>query len=218
MSLAARLEQLEPRERRLLNLLVILFVLIIVIALPLGLRAALLTGSERNQRLAEAIDAIRDQRAALVQRAASAGEVASRYARPAPPLAELLETLAKKQELAIPESQDRPVIPHGKQYEERSNRIVLRKVGLLDLAKFMEGIAQSGHPVKVSDINIKKRAPDAYDVTMVVSAFDRTQKEKEKAEDSEKVDKEDQEENTEETPSDEADREQGDGEPDPEAP
>lgn len=176
MSISSRLEQLEPRERRLLNILLGLFAVVVLVVLPLGLRSALLAGSERNERLREAITAIRDRRGALAKRAAVAEQVAARYARPAPPLAEFLETLAKRQELEIPESQDRPAVPHGKLFEERSNRIVLRRVGLMALAKFMESIAQSGHPVTVSDLELRKRGPDAYDVTMVVSAFDRKEK------------------------------------------
>ncbi len=181
MSLSSRLEQLEPRERRLLNVLVVVFTLVALIVVPLGLRSLLLGGSEQNERLREAIGAIRDRRGALAKRAAAAEQVASRYAKPAPPLAELLERLAKQQEMEIPESQDRPAVPHGKLFEERSNRIVLRRVGLLTLAKFMEAIAQSGHPVTVSDLELRKRGPDAYDVTMVVSAYDRQAKAAEKA-------------------------------------
>lgn len=181
MSIASRLEQLEPRERRLLNVLLVVFAIIAVVVVPLGFRSLLLGGSERNERLREAIGAIRDRRSALAKRAAAAEQIASRYAKPAPPLAELLETLAKEQELQIPESQDRPAVPHGKLFEERSNRIVLRRVGLLALAKFMESIAKSGHPVAVSDLELRKRGPDAYDVTMVVSAYDRKEKAPEKA-------------------------------------
>jgi len=176
VSISSRLEQLEPRERRLLNVLMGVFAVVVLVVLPLGLRSLLLAGRERNERLREAITAIRDRRVALAKRAAAAEQVAARYARPAPPLAEFLETLAKRQEMEIPESQDRPAVPHGKLFEERSNRIVLRRVGLLALAKFMESIAQSGHPVTVSDLELRKRGPDAYDVTMVVSAFDRKEK------------------------------------------
>jgi general secretion pathway protein M len=173
VSLAARLDALEPRERKLLNALVVVFVVMVVFVLPIGLRALLLAGTERNEKLSEAIAAIRDQRSTLARRDAEAARIAARYARPAPPLAEFLESVAKRQEISIPESQDRPAVPHGKMFEERSNRIVLRRVGLLALAKFMEAIEQSGHPVTVSELTLNKRGPDAYDVTMVVSAFDR---------------------------------------------
>ena len=75
-------------------------------------------------------------------------------------------------------------MPHGKRYDERSTKIVLRKVGMLKLVHLMEGIEKSGHPVTLSSLNIRKRAvePDSYDVDMVVSAFDRKAPEPKKAE------------------------------------
>jgi len=49
-------------------------------------------------------------------------------------------------------------------------------VGMLKLAKFMERIEQSGNPITISSLNIRKRGsePDNYDVDMMVSAFDRS--------------------------------------------
>ncbi|HEV8247063.1 MAG TPA: hypothetical protein VGP93_14900, partial [Polyangiaceae bacterium] len=86
-----------------------------------------------------------------------------------------LAKLAGEAGLEIPESQDRQSVPHGKKFEERSTKITLRKVGMYKLVKFMEKIEQSGHPVRISALNIRKRGtePDSYDVDMVVSAFDR---------------------------------------------
>jgi general secretion pathway protein M len=51
----------------------------------------------------------------------------------------------------------------------------LRKVGLIKLTKFLEKIVRSGHPVRLSQFDIRKRGsePDSYDVDLVVSAFDR---------------------------------------------
>ena len=66
-------------------------------------------------------------------------------------------------------------MPHGKRYMERSTKVSLHKVGMLKLAKFMERIEQSGNPITISALNIRKRGPepDMYDVDMTVSAFDR---------------------------------------------
>jgi len=45
---------------------------------------------------------------------------------------------------------------------------------MLKLVRFLEKIERSGHPVKILQIDIRKRPdPDSYDVDMVVSAFDR---------------------------------------------
>src|SRR6185436_17626929 len=75
----------------------------------------------------------------------------------------------------IPESQDKPPVPHGKSHEERSTKIVLRKVGLLNLSRFMEKVVNAGHPITVSRLDVRKRSAelDSYDVEMEVSAWDK---------------------------------------------
>jgi general secretion pathway protein M len=55
---------------------------------------------------------------------------------------------------------------------------------MLSLVKFMEKIAQSGHPVSITRLNVRKRGTelDSFDVEMIVSAFDRKAEEKKKPE------------------------------------
>lgn len=182
MALGDRLRQLEPRERQLLGLLSLIFLLLLLLAVPAGTAAVLGSKRAQNEALREAVDQIQANRAAVANRDRDRQEVAKRYGAPAPPLAAFLEKLAAQVKIEIPESQDRAVVPHGKRFEERSTKIVLRKVGMLALVKFMEQIAQSGPPVSVSRINIRKRAtePDSFDVEMIVSAFDRKAEEKKK--------------------------------------
>ena len=98
-----------------------------------------------------------------------------KYANPTPPLTSFLAAVAKMVQLEIPETQDRQPAPHGKKYEEKATKITLRKVGMLKIAKFMEQIEQSGYPVAISQLTIRKRGvePDSYDVDMTVSAYER---------------------------------------------
>lgn len=182
MALGDRIQQLEPRERQLLGILLTVFAALVLLALPAGVAALLGARRAHNEALRESVSAIQASRAAIATRDRERKEVAQRYASVTPPLASFLEKLASQSHLEIPESQDRAVVPHGKRFEERSTKIVLRKVGMLNLVKFMEKIAQSGHPVSVSRLNIRKRAtePDSYDVEMIVSAFDRKAEDKKK--------------------------------------
>ncbi len=175
MSLRERIDRLEPRERQLLGVLGVVFAVLILLLVPIGMSAMLSSQKSENEALRTAIDNIQKGRAVVRKRAAERDAVAARYASPAPPLAGFLSKLATETGIDIPESQDRAVIPHGKQYEERSTKIVLRKVGMLHLVKFMEKIEQSPHPVLISRLNIRKRGTevDSYDVEMVVSAFDK---------------------------------------------
>lgn len=175
MTLRERFEALEDRERRLLGILLLVFVGMVVVLVPVGAAAMLSSKQGDNDELRSAIEEIQSNRDTLRKRAVQHERVLARYGRPAPPLAALLDGFAKQAALEIPESQDRAVIPHGKRYEEKSTKIVLRRVGMLNLVKFMEKVEQSGHPIAISALNIRKRGTeiDMYDVEMTVSAFER---------------------------------------------
>lgn len=175
MGLADRLDQLEPRERQLLSILLGVFVLLIIFLFPVGVSAMLGGKRDDNQAMQEAIQSIHDGREKFREKRKAADAVIRRYTSPAPPLAGFLDKLAKSNGLEIPESQDRAEVPHGKIYVERSTKIVLKRVQMLNFVKFMEEIEQSGHPVSITRMNIRKRGTevDSFDVEMVVSAFDR---------------------------------------------
>jgi general secretion pathway protein M len=175
MSLQERLRGLEDRERRLLGILVAMVFGAIVLMPPVALYALVHSRKSDVEEIREAIQAIEDERETVERAKAGKGALEQRYASPAPPLAAFLARLASEAGVEIPESQDRQAVPHGKRFEERSTKITLRKVGLIKLTKFLEKIVRSGHPVRLSQFDIRKRGsePDSYDVDLVVSAFDR---------------------------------------------
>ncbi len=175
MTLRDRLERLEDRERRLLSILALVVCVLGVFLLPLAV-AALLHGSRsENAALRDAIKEIDAARTVVGKNRALRRAVEERYSRPTPPLTSFLAGVAKEVELEIPETQDRQSVPHGKKYDEKATKIMLRKVGMFKLARFMERIEQSGHPVSISALTIRKRGvePDSYDVDMTISAFER---------------------------------------------
>jgi len=175
VSLRERFERLEEREKKLLGVLGLVAVVGGVLIVPLGVAAALHSERSRNQELRDAIVAVEAARPEVDAANVQQKTIEARYANAAPPLAAYLSKLAAEVEIEIPESQDRQTVPHGKRYEERSTKIVIRKTGMLKIAKFMEKIAQSGHPLAITQLTIRKRSvePDSYDVDMIVSAFDR---------------------------------------------
>ena len=93
---------------------------------------------------------------------------------PAPALASFLESAASANGLEVPESSDRPNV-EGKGYTERITVVKMRSVNLKPLVKMLEKIERSGHPVAVTQLQIKARAssPDLYDVQLGASAYDR---------------------------------------------
>lgn len=175
MSVRQRLERLAPRELRLLRILILCVIGFVLILMPLGTRALLESREEQTDQLRSAIDELIASQPALVKADAARQAVLARYARPAPPLAGFLDAKARESGIEIPESQDRPTVPHGKGYEERAISIQLRKVGLANLSKMLERIERAGYPIVISKLDIRKRLaePDSYDVELVVSAYDR---------------------------------------------
>ena len=178
-----RFDRLDAREQKLMMALGGILAFMFVIAIPGALFAMAASRSRENDAIREVSQAILDARPQLEIRDAQRQKVLARYARPTPPLAGFLEQVATLHSIEIPESQDRPIVPHGgKRYEERSTKIELQKVGMKNLSLFLEGIETSGFPVRVSGIDLRKRATeqDSWDVSLIVSAYDRKETEKAK--------------------------------------
>jgi general secretion pathway protein M len=125
--------------------------------------------------LRKAINDLSESQQAILKGDALRQAILARYARVAPPLGALLDTQARQNGIEIPESQDRPLVPHGKRFDERSSRIQLRKVGLASLAGFMESVERAQYPIVFSRLDIRKRLSesDSYDVELIASAYDR---------------------------------------------
>ena len=175
MSLRERLDRLEDRERRLLGIALAIVVVGAILLPPVSLFAFVHSKKSEVDDVRAAIQAIVDEQDALDSARSEKTAITQRYSRPAPQLQAFLARLASEAGVEIPESQDRQVVPRGKKFEERSTKITLRKIGMLKLVKFLEKIEQSGHPVRITQFDVRKRGsePDSYDVDMIVSAFDR---------------------------------------------
>ncbi|HKO51546.1 MAG TPA: hypothetical protein VJV79_27745 [Polyangiaceae bacterium] len=175
MNISDRLARLGTRDQRLLNAALLVVGVLFVVVLPIALTLLVHSKSNENRALAEAADSINDSADQIQKVKLEKAVTVERYSRPAPPLAAFLAGLASEVGIEIPESQDRQGVPHGKRYTERSTKMSLHKVGMMKLAKFMERIEQSGNPITISALNIRKRGPepDMYDVDMTISAFDR---------------------------------------------
>ena len=174
MNLRERFQGLEERERRLLGFAALIAGIGLVLAPPIALLAVLHGKKSDVEAVREAINSIQAQSDSIQHAKAEKLALTERYKSPAPQLQAFLAKLASDVGIEIPESQDRQVVPRGKRFDERSTKVTLRRVGMLKLVRFLEKIELSGHPMKVSQIDIRKRPdPDAYDVDLVVSAFDR---------------------------------------------
>ena len=180
MSIRERWERLEDRERRLLGIAVAVAAIGALLVPPLALAAVVHAKRGEVEDIQAAVQSIIAEEETIAQARAERAAITERYSKPAPQLQAFLARLASEATVEIPESQDRQVVPRGKRFDERSTKLTLRKVGMLKLSRFLEKIVNSGHPVRITQIDIRKRGtePDSYDVDMIVSAFDRKAPEK----------------------------------------
>lgn len=169
---------LNAREQRLAQIFAMVLAALVVLGLPIGLESYVASKRGDNEALRDALDQVQTSRLGMREHQAQRDAVEARYARKAPELAGFLEQMARKQKLEVTDSVDRPPLPIGKQYTERSTVIHLKKAGMLAISKFMEAIEQSGTPVAITRLNIRKRTgePDSYDVELGVSAYDHVEK------------------------------------------
>ncbi len=176
MGLQERLDALQPRERRLLALFVGLFAVICVLIIPIGVSAMLSERRTENDQLRETIDRLFAERDEITERQSRNQRVLARYKTPAPPLAGFLDKNAKALEIEIPEFKDKPPVPNGKEYEERSTEISFKKTKMKAVVQFMEKIAQASFPISITRLSVRKRGTeaDSWDVAMTVSAYHRT--------------------------------------------
>lgn len=167
--------ELSPRERRLVSAFGIAFGVLLLFLVPYGVESVLRARRDANNELREAIAGVQKARASFKAKQAKKDQIAAKYNKKAPKLGGFLEQLAKEAKLEIPEAQDKQEIPIGKRYVERATQVRMRKVGGLALLTFLEKIEQSGYPVAINRLNIRKRGSDhdSYDIELAVSAYDR---------------------------------------------
>ena len=166
---------LNPREQRLVTILVFVMGLMLLLGIPVAIEGTLFARRSANDQLRTALESVQAARAQVRERQAKKDSITQRYGKKAPPLAGFLEQAARAQKLEISDSADRPDVPIGKQYVERSTIIHLKKAGMYGIAKFLESIEKSEYAASVTRLNIRKRTaePDSYDVEIAVSAYDR---------------------------------------------
>lgn len=169
--------RLSARDQRSATVGVVVIGLLLLFGLPIGL-SALASGKKAEvEDLRASLAQVQGARAKVRDRKAREDAIASRYAKRAPALAGFLEQSARAQKLEVSDSVDRAEVPHGKRYAERNTVIHFKKAGMRPLAKFIEGLEQSGNAITVSRLNLRKRSgePDSYDVEIGVSAYDRNE-------------------------------------------
>lgn len=176
------LERLNPAQRKIATWSLIGLAILLFLVVPVALQGVLFARRSEVAELKAAVDAVQAARIQVRERQSKKDFVQARYSRPAPQLAGFLDQLAHQNKVEISDTSDRPEVPVGnsKRYKERSTNVKLKKSGLRPISTFFAAIEQSGHPVAISKLNMRRRLAenDSYDVDVVVSAFDRTEEKK----------------------------------------
>jgi general secretion pathway protein M len=175
--MAGPILQMSARERRVVGILGFAAASILILAVPFGLEAIVRSSASDNEELRQALADVQDARGRVKERQVKKDAIVGRYAKKAPSLAGYLEPGARQQKLEVTDSTPLPDVPHGKRYVEHATNIHLKKTGMLPFARFLESIEQSGYPVAVTRLNIRKRSGenDSYDIEVGVSSYDRTE-------------------------------------------
>ncbi len=175
MSLRDQFDKLSPREQKLITVFGIVLALFVVLGIPIYVYGQVSSAGETNDKIRKLLTDIDKAKELLAKRKHQRDALAMRYARPAPALGPFIEKAAKEFELTVPDTKNKPEVKHGKAYMERITVVRMRKISMLPLVKTLEKIENSGYPVAITRLKIKKRTggPDIFDVELGVSAYDK---------------------------------------------
>jgi general secretion pathway protein M len=164
---------LTPRERILAQLALGLLVALVVSWTLFSVSSSIGEVDAANGETRALLRQLARQRAEIRDRERDRLLSERRFSRAAPPLGTFLDSTAQAVGLEIAESQDRPESPHGTQWTERSSEIRMRKIGLRPLVDFMTHVENSGYPMAVTKLHVRKRynENDSYDIEMTVSTY-----------------------------------------------
>lgn len=167
---------LNPREQRIASIAVLVLGAFLVLAIPFGLASMVSSRTAENEELKETIATVNGARAKIRERRDRKNAIVTRYAKKTPQLGGFIEQQASLAKVQIADSQDHKDNPVGKQYVERYTVVHLKNSGMGPIARFLEAIENSGYPVSVTRLNVRKRVgePDSYGpIEVGVAAFDR---------------------------------------------
>lgn len=180
-----RFERLTPRERTMVTALGITFVVTVTLMITFVVSDSIATREERNQAMRQALRDLDTHRDAYLKAKAKADQLEGKLSKSGTQLQGYLEQAAKESGVVIPETNEKPALPAGKSFLERSVDLRLNKVTLEALAKFMKKVETGTSVVAVTSLNIRTRDDKHVDldVEMSVSTYERAVEKKDKDKD-----------------------------------
>lgn len=175
MSIAARFDELTPREQRLLALLALVAATIAFVAAPAYVYMGISEAREDNQKIRKLLGRMDRSAMDLARLRAKREAVEKRYDKPSPALRSFIESVARANALEVAEATDQAPI-ESKGFVERITKVRLRKVNLKPLMLMLQAIERSGNPIAITGLRISKRASgaDVWDVQLAVSGYEKS--------------------------------------------
>lgn len=177
-----RFERMTPRERTMVSALGITFVITVMLMVTFLVSDAIAEREERNQAMRQALKDLDVHRDAYLKAKAKVDQMEGKLSKSGTQLQGYLEQAGKETGVQIPETNEKPPLPAGKNFLERSVDLRLNKVSLDALAKFMKKIETGPSVVAVTSLNIRTRDDKHVDldVEMSVSTYERAVEKKSK--------------------------------------
>jgi Tfp pilus assembly protein PilO len=171
----AEWNRMAARERKLISILAGAVVMLAVLLAGYLIIDSLQEISASNDDTREALSAIAKRSDVYRDAKARMKALEARIGVEPPQLAADLEAAGKVAGIQIPETADRPPSPAGKRYLEHSLDVKLRKVGLKELATFLNKVETNPRLIVVTRLQIRRSfgEGDKLDVEMTATAYER---------------------------------------------
>ena len=178
----AEWNRMAARERKLISILAGAVVMLAVLLAGYLIVDSLQEISTSNEDAREALAAIASHRDDYLDAKSRMVALETRIGAEPPQLAADLEAAGKEAGIQIPETVDRPPSPAGKRYLEHSLDVKLRKVGLKELAIFLNKVETNPRLIVVTRLQIRRSfgEGDKLDVELTATAYERLKEDRRK--------------------------------------
>lgn len=176
-SLSAEWERISPRERTLVMASGVIVVAMVLFVSGFLFFSSLSDIEERNASIRDALKAIASNRIEYLEAKGQMRALEVRIGSVPPQLATDLEAAAREVGVQIPETNERPPSPAGKNYMEHNVDVTLRQVDLRQLARFLQKLETGQHLIYVTRLDVRRRfaEKDKLDVKLTATAIERVQ-------------------------------------------
>jgi len=178
----AQWNQMAARERKLISILGGAVAILALLLAAYLMVDSLQEISTSNEDTREALAAIARHRDDYLDAKLRMVIQEARIGVEPPQLAADLEAAGKEAGIQIPETVDRPPSPAGKRYLEHSLDVKLRKVGLKELATFLNKVETNPRLIAITRLQIRRSfgEGDKLDVELTATAYERLKEEQRK--------------------------------------